>query len=107
MGGTVVDDGWPGCRRLKDVKRDPPLVGDAPAHPVPHRACWVCANVERRALGIRHRLRPKRRRRTSDGFVFRFDRRRTPHAASDRLLGPSLALEPATCWPAGTKGDKP
>ena len=92
----MVDDGWPGCRRLKDVKRDPPLVGDAPAHPVPHRVLGV-ANVERRALGICHRLRPKRRQAYLDEFVFRFDRRRTPHAASDRLLGPSLALEPATC----------
>jgi len=28
--------------------------------------------------------------------VFRFNRRRTPHAAVDRLLGLGLTLEPAT-----------
>ena len=31
-----------------------------------------------------------------DEFVFRFNRRRTPHAAFDRLLGLGLTLEPAT-----------
>ena len=31
-GSTVVSDGWPGYKRLKDVKHDPRIVGDAPAH---------------------------------------------------------------------------
>src|SRR4051794_32459283 len=31
-GSTVVSDGWPGYKRLKDVKHDPKVVGDAPAH---------------------------------------------------------------------------
>jgi ISXO2-like transposase domain/Transposase zinc-ribbon domain len=30
-GSTVVSDGWPGCKRLKDVKHDPRVVGEAPA----------------------------------------------------------------------------
>src|SRR5688572_22131848 len=31
-GSTVVSDGWPGYTRLKEVKHDPRVVGDAPAH---------------------------------------------------------------------------
>src|SRR4051812_49890246 len=31
-GGTVVSDGWSGYARLKEVKHDPRVVGDAPAH---------------------------------------------------------------------------
>ena len=31
-GSTVVSDGWSGYARLKEVKHDPQVVGDAPAH---------------------------------------------------------------------------
>src|SRR5919205_4674649 len=31
-GGTVVSDGWPGYARLEEVKHDPRVVGDVPAH---------------------------------------------------------------------------
>ena len=56
----------------------------------------VFANAKRRALGVYHGLRPKHLQAYLDELVFRFDRRRTPQAAFDRLLGPSLTLEPAT-----------
>ena len=95
-GSTVVSDRWPGYKRLKDVKHDPRVVGDAPAHlilPWVHR---VFANAKRWALGVYHGLRPKHLQAYLDEFVFRFNRRRTPHAAFDRLLGLSLTLEPAT-----------
>jgi ISXO2-like transposase domain/Transposase zinc-ribbon domain len=95
-GSTVVSDGWAGYRRLKDVKHDPRVVGDAPAHlilPWVHR---VFANAKRWALGVYHGLRPKHLQAYLDEFVFRFNRRRTPHAAFDRLLGLGLTLEPAT-----------
>ena len=95
-GSTVVSDGWPGYRRLKDVKHDPRVVGDAPAHlilPWVHR---VFANAKRWALGVYHGLREKHLQAYLDEFVFRFNRRRTPHAAFDRLLGLGLTLEPAT-----------
>jgi hypothetical protein len=96
IGSTVVSDGWPGYRRLKEVKHDPKVVGDAPAHlilPWVHR---VFANAKRWALGVYHGLRPKHLQAYLDEFVFRFNRRRNPHAAFDRLLGLSLTLEPAT-----------
>src|SRR6059058_5736271 len=54
------------------------------------------AYAERWALGVYHGLRPAHLQAYLDEFVFRFNRRRTPHAAFDRLLGLSLTLEPAT-----------
>ena len=95
-GSTVVSDGWPGYKRLKDVKHDPRVVGDAPAHLVLPWVHRVFANAKRWALGVYHGLREKHLQAYLDEFVFRFNRRRTPHAAFDRLLGLGLALEPAT-----------
>jgi hypothetical protein len=95
-GCTVVSDGWSGYARLKEVKHDPRVVGDAPAHlilPWIHR---VFANAKRWALGVYHGLREKHLQAYLDEFVFRFNRRRNPAAAFDRLLGLGLTLEPAT-----------
>jgi hypothetical protein len=95
-GGTVVSDGWPGYARLKDVKHDPKVIGETPAHLVLPRVHRVFANAERWALGVYHGLRTAHLQAYLDEFVSRFNRRRTPHAAFDRLLGLSLSLEPAT-----------
>ena len=96
VGSTVVSDGWSGYARLKEVKHDPRVVGDAPAHLVLPWIHRVFANAKRWALGVYHGLREKHLQAYLDEFVFRFNRRRTPHAAFDRLLGLGLALEPAT-----------
>src|SRR5947209_4264618 len=95
-GSTVVSDGWPGYRHLKEVKHDPRVVGDAPAHLVLPWIHRVFANAKRWALGVCHGLRPDHLQAYLDEFVFRFNRRRTPQAAFARLLGLSLTLEPAT-----------
>ena len=95
-GSTVVSDGWPGYGRLKDVKHDPKVVGDAPARAVLPWIHRVFANAKRRALGVYHGLRPKHLQAYLDEFVFRFNRRHNPAAAFDRLLGLGLTLEPAT-----------
>src|SRR3954468_12419261 len=95
-GGTVVSDGWSGYARLKDVKHDPKVIGDLPAHLVLPWIHRVFANAKRWALGVYHGLREKHLQAYLDEFVFRFNRRRTPHAAFDRLLGLGLTLEPAT-----------
>src|SRR3954454_23819925 len=95
-GSTVVSDGWPGYRRLKEVKHDPKVVGDAPAHTVLPWVHRVFANAKRWALGVYHGLRDKHLQAYLDEFVFRFNRRRTPHAAFDGLFRVGLTLEPAT-----------
>jgi hypothetical protein len=95
-GSTVVSDGWSGYRRLKDVSHDPKIVGSMAAHvllPWIHR---VFANAKRWALGVYHGLRQRHLQRYLDEFVFRFNRRHAPAAAFARLLGLSVALEPAT-----------
>ena len=72
------------------------MVGDTPAHLVLPWVHRVFANAKRWALGVYHGLRPAHLQAYLDEFVFRFNRRRTPHAAFDRLLGLGLILEPAT-----------
>src|SRR5689334_10286824 len=94
-GSTVVSDGWSGYARLTDVKHEPTVIGDTPAHlilPWVHR---VFANAKRRALGARHGLREGHLQAYLDEFVFRFNRRRTPAAAFERLLGLAVTLQPA------------
>jgi hypothetical protein len=95
-GSTVVSDGWPGYRKLKDVRHDPRVIGDAPAHQVPPWVHRVFANAKRWALGVYHGPRPTHLQAYLDESVFRFNRRHNPAAAFERLLGLSLTLEPAT-----------
>src|SRR3954451_25424775 len=94
-GSTVVSDGWSGYARLKDVKHEPTVIGDTPAHLVLPWVHRVFANAKRWALGVYHGLRPAHLQAYLDEFVFRFNRRRTPHAAFERLLGLAVALQPA------------
>src|SRR5689334_23515346 len=94
IGSTVVSDGWPGYKKLKDVKHDPRVVGDAPAHTVLPWIHRVFANAKRWALGVYHGLREKHLQAYLDEFVFRFDRRRTPQAAFARLLGLAVTIGP-------------
>ncbi len=106
-GGTVVSDGWPGYKKLKDVKHDPRVVGDAPAHEVLPWIHRVFANAKRWALGVYHGLREKHLQAYLDEFVFRFNRRRTPQAAFSRLLGLAVTTGPhpyAAIVASGSKG---
>src|SRR3954452_13103743 len=91
---TVVSDGWPGYRHLKEVKHDPRVVGDAPAHLVLPWVHRVFANAKRWALGVYHGLRPDHLQAYLDEFVFRFNRRHTPQAAFARLLGSATVIGP-------------
>jgi hypothetical protein len=102
-GGTVVSDGWSGYKKLNDVKHDPRIVGDAPAHLVLPWVHRVFANAKRWALGVYHGLRAEHLQAGPwpragepdpglDEFVFRFDRRRTPRAAFARLLGLAVTI---------------
>jgi ISXO2 transposase-like protein/transposase-like zinc ribbon protein len=94
-GSTVVSDGWSGYRHLKEVKHDPRVIGETPAHLVLPWVHRVFANAKRWAMGVYHGLRTEHLQAYLDEFVFRFNRRRTPAAAFERLLGLAVTLQPA------------
>ena len=95
-GSTVVSDGWSGYATLPDVKHEPTVIGDTPAHLVLPWVHRVFANAKRWGLGVYHGLRRQHLQTYLDEFVFRFNRRHNPAAAFERLLGLSLTLQPAT-----------
>ena len=103
-GSTVVSDGWPGYRRLKDVKHDPRVVGDAPAHAVLPWIHRVFANAKRWALGVYHGLRPKHLQAYRDEFVFRSNRRRTPPSTGCSASASPSSPRPTRCWWSGANG---
>src|SRR3954451_11301571 len=94
-GSTVVSDGWSGYATLTDVRHDARVVGDAPAHLVLPWVHRVFANAKRWGLGVYRGLRRQHLQTYLDEFAFRLNRRRTPAAAFERLLGPAVALQPA------------
>ena len=96
-GATIKTDGWPSYARAPDVRHEPHVVGAMAAHvvlPWVHRAF---SNAKTWALGVYHGLRetasPKLPRRIS---AFRFNRRRTRHAAFRSLLAIALVRKPLT-----------
>jgi hypothetical protein len=105
-GSTVVSDGWSGYATPKDVKHEPTVIGETPAHLVLPWVHRVFADAKRWGLGVYHGLRRRHLQAGPwpragepdpglDAFVFRFNRRRTPAAAFERLLGLAVALQPA------------
>jgi ISXO2-like transposase domain len=96
-GSTVVSDGWSGYATLKDVKHDPKVVGPMAAHLVLPRVHRVFATAKRWGLGVCHGLRRQHLQAYLDEFVFRFNRRHTPAAAFERLLGLAVSLQPTSC----------
>ena len=93
-GSTVVSDGWSGYATLKDVKHDSKVVGPMAAHVVLPWVHRVFANAKRWGLGVYHGLRRSHLQAYLDEFVFRFNRRHTPAAAFERLLGLAASLQP-------------
>jgi transposase-like protein len=106
-GSTVVSDGWAGYRHLKEVKHDPKVIGETPAHLVLPWIHRVFANAKRWALGVYHGLREEHLQAYLDEFAFRFNRRRSPQAAFARLLGLAIIIGPhpyAALVAAGSEG---
>lgn len=95
-GATAKTDGWSAYPGAPGLTHEPHTVGSMAAHvvlPWIHRAF---ANLKTWALGVYHGLRSKHLQAYLDEFVFRFNRRRTRHAAFRTLLGLSLATKPVT-----------
>jgi hypothetical protein len=95
-GVKLKTDGWAGYPGTPEVDHDPHVVGTMAAHlvlPWTHR---VFANLKRWALGVYHGLRRNHLQSYLDEFVFRFNRRRTRHAAFRSLLGIGVRMTPVT-----------
>jgi hypothetical protein len=95
-GAIAKTDGWPAYQGAPTVSHEPHVVGPMAAHvalPWTHR---VFANLKTWALGVYHCLRRKHLQSYLDEFVFRFNRRRTRHAAFHSLLGIVVACKPTT-----------
>jgi hypothetical protein len=91
-GATAKTDGWSGYPGAAGVAHDPHVVGKMAAHIVLPWVHRIFANLKVWALGVYHGLRRKYLQSYLDEFVFRFNRRRTRHAAFRSLLGIAAAL---------------
>src|SRR4051794_27970931 len=97
-GSTVLTDGWHSYRALRGTyAHRPTVIGDpknaAKQLPRVHRAF---ANLKTWLLGTHHGVGAKHLPHYVDEFVFRFNRRRTPMAAFQSLLGLTTRHAPTT-----------
>jgi ISXO2-like transposase domain len=79
----LVTDDWPSYRNLPGVRHNAITLGPMAAHialPWIHR---LFSNLKRWGLDVYHGLRKTNLQHYLDEFVFRFNRRRTRHAAFD------------------------
>lgn len=95
-GAVVKTDGWSGYPGAPDVTHDPHVVGPMAAHVILPWVHRVFSNLKAWALGVYHGLRRHHIQAYLNEFVFRFNRRRTRHAAFRSLLGIGLAITPAS-----------
>jgi len=95
-GTTIKTDGWAGYPGVQGYTHEPHTVGKMAAHIVLPWVHRVFSNLKTWALGVYHGIRPKHIQAYLDEFVFRFNRRSTPHAAFKSLLGIAIVRKPAT-----------
>jgi predicted RNA-binding Zn-ribbon protein involved in translation (DUF1610 family) len=95
-GSTAKTDGWPAYPGAPEVEHQPHVIGNMAAHIVLPWVHRVFANLKTWALGVYHGLRAKHLQTYLDEFVFRFNRRRTRHAAFRSLLAIATGLQPIT-----------
>src|SRR6516162_795382 len=86
-GATLKTDGWSGSPGAPGVTHEPHVVGPMAAHIVLPWVHRIFSNLKTWALGVYHGLRQDHLQAYLDEFVFRFNRRRTRHAAFRSLLG--------------------
>src|SRR6201998_2461367 len=85
-GATAKTDGWPAYPGA-GVRHEPHVIGKMAAHVVLPWVHRIFSNLKVWALGVYHGLRRRHLQSYLDEFVFRFNRRRTRHAAFRSLLG--------------------
>ena len=77
------------------LTHEPHVVGKMAAHVVLPWIHRLFSNLKRWGLGVYHGLRKTNLQQYLDEFVFRFNRRRTRHAAFDTLVGVGSRTPPA------------
>lgn len=95
-GAILRTDAWPAYPGARGVRHEPHLVGAMAAHIVLPWIHRVFANLKTWALGVYHGLRPKHLGSYLNEYVFRFNRRRSRHAAFRSLLGIGSRTKPVT-----------
>jgi transposase-like protein len=95
-GATAQTSGEAGYCGAPGINHDPYVIGAIDAHKVRPRVHRVFSDLKVWALGVYHGLRRKHLQSYLDEFVFRFDRRRTRHAAFPSLLGIAAGHGPVT-----------
>src|SRR3954468_3764641 len=105
-GSTVVSDGWPGYKKLKDVKHEPTVVGETPAHLVLPWVRRVFADAKRWASGVYHGLRRRTSRPTSTSSCSGSTAGTIPSPPSTVSSGSASPSSPprTRCWSAGANG---
>jgi hypothetical protein len=93
-GATAKTDGLPSYAGAPSIRHDPHIVGKMAAHIVLPWVHRVFSNLKVWALGVYHGLRRRHFQSYLDEFVFRFNRRRTRHAAFRSLLGIATGHSP-------------
>ena len=106
-GATAKTDGWSAYPGAPGVTHKPHVVGKMAAHVVLPWVHRIFSNLKGWALGVYHGLRRKQPSASYlDEFVFRFNRRRTRHAAFRSLLGIAAAHAPLTLQDVDLTGSK-
>lgn len=95
-GAVAKTDGWSGYPGAPGVRHDPHVIGNMAAHIVLPWVHRIFSNLKTWALGVYHGLRRPHLQSYLDEFVFRFNRRRTRHAAFQSLLGIAATHPPLT-----------
>jgi predicted RNA-binding Zn-ribbon protein involved in translation (DUF1610 family) len=93
-GSELKTDGWSGYPGAPGLAHDPHVVGKMAAHVILPTIHTVFSNVKSWAKGVYHGLRRPHLQSYLDEFVFRFNRRRTPHAAFRSILRIAAAITP-------------
>src|SRR5512135_2223859 len=93
-GSIAKTDGWVGYPGAPGVTHDPHVVGPMAAHVILPWIHTVFANLKTWAKGVYHGLHGPHLQTYLDEFVFRFNRRRTPHAAFRSVLTIAAAVHP-------------
>jgi hypothetical protein len=93
-GATAKTDGWSAYPGAPGVSHDPHVIGKMAAHVVLPWVHRIFSNLKVWGLGVYHGLRRRHLQSYLDEFVFRFNRRRTRHAAFRSLLGVAAGHAP-------------